>query len=195
MVHSRPWLAVATIVGTLWGWPASFAGIPQPLSEATVAELAAHASTIVIGRCIDVRSDWDAQGRVIQTLATYEVERWIKGSRTGGQVRVRLLGGTVGEISQVAVGGPVARTGERVVLFLSPADDAFALADWNRGKLPVVSNGSGADVIVAAASADPLPRRTPGRVQPDPVSGPTSQVEIPVHALERIVRGAEEAAP
>jgi len=91
------------------------------------AELAAKASSVVLGNVLSVESFWTKSGRIIVTEAMVEVEDAVLGEAPS-VVRVRTFGGTVNGYTVEAHGFPTFAKGERVLLFLEqdkadPDDD------------------------------------------------------------------------
>lgn len=114
--------------------------------------VARDAAVIVRGTLGPVTSAWDDAHEVIYSYAPIQVERYLGG--TGPRtLMVREAGGTVGDYTQEAIGFPVLREGQEVVLFLSPWEDS---ADWrieayNQGKYRVTRTAQGVMV-----SPDPV---------------------------------------
>src|ERR1700674_3190956 len=65
----------------------------------------ADADSIVLGRCVGTRSEWDPTHRWIITYSTFQVEKTLKGS-PGQQVTVATPGGHVGDVYQDSIGVP-----------------------------------------------------------------------------------------
>lgn len=104
---------------------------PTTLAHMSVAKLT-HVSTLILrARCVENSAAWDAGE--IWTFSTYEPTEVWKGS-TPSRVRVRLLGGRVGNLTSNVSGIPRFRTGEDVVLFLVPATRGdFSVVSWVQG--------------------------------------------------------------
>jgi len=93
-----------------------------PLSALTVKplsfeELVGESAAVVHGRVTDVRSQWTADRRGIESLVVVDAIDYLKGS-WGGQVIVRVPGGQVGTFVNLIPGAPRFVEGDRVVLFL-----------------------------------------------------------------------------
>lgn len=82
----------------------------------------------------------DANGRLIHTYAEVLVSGYLAGSG-GSSVIVKEVGGTVNGYTQEVVGFPMLRTGEEVVLFLAPWDEAFRIQGYAQGKYLVSHEG------------------------------------------------------
>jgi hypothetical protein len=85
--------------------------------EDDLHSIAQRSDTIVLARCVEMRSHWDEDGRVIVTDATLTVERAFKGDDTGSII-VRVLGGRVGNVGMGVSHGAIFAPGERVVALL-----------------------------------------------------------------------------
>lgn len=93
-----------------------------PLSALTVkplsfAELVHESAAVVHGRVTDVRGQWTADRRGIESLVVVEVFDYLKGG-LGEEVTVRVPGGQVGTFVNIIPGAPRFAEGDRVVLFL-----------------------------------------------------------------------------
>ena len=120
-----------------------------PLSASQFIELpfdrvAREASLIVRGTVENTWSAWDDSHEVIFTYATVRVGRYF-GEATGPDTLViREVGGTVDGYTQEAIGFPVIRSGEDVVLMLSKWDDGseYRIHAFNQGKYLVKMRGT-----------------------------------------------------
>ncbi|MGD0401729.1 MAG: hypothetical protein ABSB66_00910 [Candidatus Acidiferrales bacterium] len=108
------------------------AGIaPTTLSHMSVAKLTRVSSLILRARCVENYTAWDAGE--IWTFTTYEPTEVWKGSAQA-RVRVRLLGGRLGNLTSNVSGVPRFRAGEDVVLFLAPTTRGdFSVVSWVQG--------------------------------------------------------------
>jgi hypothetical protein len=112
----------------------------MPLSASQFIEqdfgsVAASAKYAVRGQVVDTWTAWDDAHEVIYTYATLRVTRYF-GEVTGPDTLVvREVGGTVGDYVQEAIGFPVIRRGEQVVLFLSEWENGdLRIHAYNQGK-------------------------------------------------------------
>jgi hypothetical protein len=97
----------------------------------SVAKLTHVSSLILRARCVENSAAWDAGE--IWTFTAYEPTEVWKGSAQS-RVRVRLLGGRVGNLSSNISGVPRFRAGEDVVLFLAPTTRGdFSVVSWVQG--------------------------------------------------------------
>lgn len=108
-----------------------------------------QSSTLIVrGTVGPVTAAWNDGGEVIFSSANLEVNRYYAGH--GPQVlRIREVGGTVGEYTQQAIGFPELREGEEVVLMLTRWDDSdeWRIHAYRQGKFVVRGNRVGEDPI------------------------------------------------
>jgi hypothetical protein len=125
-----------------------------PLSASQFIEMpfdkvAREATLVVQGTIGQTFSGWDDAHEVIYTYATVHVSRYF-GETTGPDtLMIREVGGTVDGYTMEAIGFPVIRSGERVVLLLSQWEDGadYRIHGYNQGKY-LVRNRGGIDVLV-----------------------------------------------
>ena len=87
-----------------------------------LAELTASADQIVVGDVLSANSAWDNGHRNIYSTIEISVQESWKGvAPSDGKIRIRQLGGTVGEIEMTVHGMPRFAPGERALLFLRQA--------------------------------------------------------------------------
>ena len=104
---------------------------PTTLAHMSVAKLTHVSRLILRARCVENSTAWDAGE--IWTFTAYEPTEVWKGSAQS-RVRVRLLGGRVGNLTSNVSGVPRFRAGEDVVLFLAPTTrDDFSVVSWVQG--------------------------------------------------------------
>lgn len=106
--------------------------------------LVAESDSVVRGRVGQVWSQWDDAREVIYTYAEVQVSGYIAGSGSATIV-VKEVGGTVGDYTQEAIGFPVLRSGEDVVLFLTTWEDSghHRIAGYRQGKYLVAKDAAG----------------------------------------------------
>ena len=104
---------------------AAFTGLALPLATASLlramdlATLTAGADQIVIGEVLSAESTWDGEHRSIYSTIEIGVQESWKGSLpTNGRIRIRQLGGRVGQVEMTVVGMPRFTRGERALVFL-----------------------------------------------------------------------------
>jgi len=105
--------------------------------------LSREASSIVVGKVLDTQSRWEDGN--IYTYVTISVELYVKGAGDR-QVTIKVLGGTVGDITEWVSDAPIFQVGERNLLFLKDN----AVVGWSQGKFAII----GRDVMVEDAPVD-----------------------------------------
>lgn len=116
-------------------------------------KLARNATVVVRATVGPVTSSWDDAHETIFSTANLTVTRYLAGK--GPEVlRIREVGGTVGNYTQEAIGFPVLREGQQVVLFLTRWDDNgdWRIDGFNAGKYIVTGLRDGAEMV----SQDPV---------------------------------------
>lgn len=124
-------------------------------------QVARESALIVRGTVGETWSAWDDAHEIIFTYATVRVDRYF-GEATGPDtLLVREVGGTVDGYTQEAIGFPMIRSGEDVVLMLSKWDDSadFRIHAYNQGKFLVRQRMDGIETLVS----DPV-RQGEGRL-------------------------------
>src|ERR1051325_5247807 len=113
---SRRVLMLALAVAVMWR-PAVHATTVAPMAFADVVN---QAETIFIGDVIQTRSVWETHGsaRSITTRVTFDVVRVLKGT-VASRTELSFAGGTIDDTSEIIVGMPVFKAGDRDVLFVS----------------------------------------------------------------------------
>jgi hypothetical protein len=128
-------------------------------------------SAIVRGTVVGpVTSAWDPSGEVIYSYATVRIDEYLTGSGPL-EIRIREVGGTVGDYTQQAIGFPELRSNESVVLLLTSWDDGpeYRIHAYSRGKYLVRENARG---LMLFADSQPQGSRAgadakQGAVEPD----------------------------
>ncbi len=117
----------------------------------TVGRLARTAQVIVRARCVSNFPQW--KGGEIWTITAFEpIELW-KGSASG-QLEVRLIGGTFGNITSNVSGVPRFRPGEDVILFLEPVSPGgYSVESWVQGTFRVRHDPKTGDSFVTQDTA------------------------------------------
>ena len=130
-------------LSVLFAIPICAGGPPATYRKpADLQYLTQNAQIILVGRCTDIKSTWNAEQTLISTYTSYDVVEAIKGASSDQQVVVKTLGGTVGSITQMMVGGPTFEVGERALLFLAASDElaTFRIQGLRQGKLRIYSD-------------------------------------------------------
>jgi len=111
------WLALT--VCALAAVPVAMATLMRAMD---LPELTASADQIVVGDVLSTESAWDSGHRNIYSTIEISVQESWKGATPGdGRIRIRQLGGTVGDIEMTVHGMARFAPGERALLFLHQA--------------------------------------------------------------------------
>ena len=135
------------------------------LERMSVAKMTQAAQLVVRAQCVANSTGWD--GGEIWTFTSFAVEDAWKGAPSGAaqQLTVRLLGGSVGNLSSTVSGVPRFRPGEEVILFLqSTARGDYSIVSWVQGTFRIRRDArSGAEIVVQDTAAfdtyDPATRQ------------------------------------
>jgi hypothetical protein len=140
--------------------------VAVPLSALTVRPLSFPAlvqesTAVVQGRVTDVRAQWTADRRGIESLVVVDVAEYLKGD-LGAHLTVRVPGGRVGSFVNIIPGAPRFVAGDRVVLFLTTDGPSIpVITGTSQGVFRVSTDATtGATMVVppvidAAAPATP----------------------------------------
>lgn len=122
------------------------------LVPAEFREIVSGSQLIVYGRVTDVRPEWTADRRRINTLVSVEVSAYLKGgpART---VTIRVPGGKIGRYTSVTVGAPQFTPGDEAVFFLTARGPSVAsVFGLSQGIFRVrVDAGTGRRLVVPPA--------------------------------------------
>lgn len=121
--------------------------------EQMIRQLSQGSDLIVTGRCLDTRSMWIENNRVLVTLATIDVGETLKGE-PGQTVTVVLPGGIDANrrfpVAMTYPGAPTIAAEEEVFLFLdhdTSVESGWAVSGFSEGKFSVVSDGNGRKLV------------------------------------------------
>ncbi|HEY4879901.1 MAG TPA: hypothetical protein VIH97_12315, partial [Candidatus Acidoferrales bacterium] len=105
------------------------------LVRMSVAQMTQAAQLVVRVRCVSNSTAWDAGE--IWTFTSFAVEETWKGSQSASSnsvLTVRLLGGTIGNLTSTVSGIPRFVPGEDVILFLEPTTRSdYSVVSWIQG--------------------------------------------------------------
>src|ERR1019366_6906997 len=80
-------------------------------------ELVQKSDSIIEGHVDSVVSQWDTSVKLIYTYISIRIDEQVKGSN-GQSLTIKQVGGRVGSLDMNAVGMPVFKAGQQLVLFL-----------------------------------------------------------------------------
>ncbi len=119
------------------------------LLKLELKNLVAHAEAVVEAEVVSSRGFWSEDRRSIDTETTLRVERGLlgrQGPAAGQTIKVRTLGGKVGNVRMHVAGAPRLRKGERLVLFLEQRQGHRWVVGMNQGVFDLVQQDGKAHV-------------------------------------------------
>jgi hypothetical protein len=150
--YTRRFWLVWTLVSAL----GCVSGDAAVLIHLTFEEMTEQSSAIVLGRCVEVRSEWNADRSNIITHNVFEVRQYYKGN-LGQRITITELGGQVGEWVAEYSGVPRFQVGEEAVLFVwTGPQGRHQVIGLTQGKFRVGRDGAtGEAVLRQTLSAEP----------------------------------------
>jgi hypothetical protein len=118
--------------------------VAVPRAEATLArampfdDKVENAASIVLGKCVSTRSQWDADHRWIVTYSTFKVEQSLKGDAPP-EITIVTPGGEVGGLHQDTIGVPSFREGEENVVFTKNTNMGPTVLYFDQGTYDVAA--------------------------------------------------------
>jgi len=115
--------------------------LSQQLST-EINALTEGADVILIGKVSEQNSSWNEDNTRIYTLATIQVEEYLKGNNNGGPLVVRYLGGEVGDVGELYSHMPRFEDKEEVLVFLKrdEINDDYKVFNGEDGKISVIND-------------------------------------------------------
>ncbi len=115
------------------------------LIKLELENLVAHADAVVQGEVLSSRSYLTPDGRSIETESILKVEQrlQINGDKDGQTVKVRTLGGKVGDIRMHVPGSPRLKKGQSVLLFLTQRGGHNWVLGMNQGVFDLATGPGG----------------------------------------------------
>jgi hypothetical protein len=139
----------------------SSVAVGSTIEHMSLARMAKTAPLILRARCVANVARWDAGE--IWTFTELETEDLWKG-RAPSALTIRLLGGSVGNITSTVSGAPRFQAGEDVVLFLEPTRlGDYSIESWAQGTFRIRRDArTGRDIVTqdtaSVATFDPKTR-------------------------------------
>jgi len=106
------------------------------VERVTIEDLAKKARSIVQGKVRGARTYWSANGKVILTTYTIDVEEAIKG-QPGRTVELTTLGGQIGDVTLYVAGMPAFHSGERAIVFVEQSGSYSVVSGLSQGKFTI----------------------------------------------------------
>jgi hypothetical protein len=151
-----------------------------------------RASAVVLATVASQESRWNDARTKIYTYTELDVHDDFKGEKRGKRVRVRQLGGKVGNIGCYVPGTPTFRKGEKVLAFLEPLkkdETCFRVVGMAQGKYSVREDGTAVRKLsgLHVVGADPERLREESRVSLDKLIG-SVRAAVAAEARQKNVR-------
>jgi hypothetical protein len=149
-------------------------------------QLVSESSSVVYGRVIDVRSQWTADRRFIESVVSIEVLRGIKGG-AHESIAFTVPGGQVGRYLNVIPGAPVFAAGDHAVFFLTAHGPRLPVTTGlTQGIYRVQRDARSGEMLVMPPVLEPA---SGGRI----VRGDVRRKPMSLSAFEGSVRAADRA--
>ena len=156
-----------TILLSLFAITPTLATTVSPLS---FEQLVKESSAVVYGRVVDVRPQWTADRRFIESVVSVEVITGMKGS-AGERIAFTVPGGQVGRSLNVIPGAPVFAPGDLAVFFLTAHGARLPVTTGlTQGIYRVQRDAASGSMLVAPPVLDAPGRIERGDVRRKPVS-------------------------
>jgi hypothetical protein len=110
------------------------------LTSSEVESMSKNADLIITGKVVEQNSSWNENQTRIYTLATIQVEEYLKGNNNSGAVVVSYPGGEVGEVGEMYSHMPRFEDNEEVLVFLKKDDNStnYKVFHGEEGKINVI---------------------------------------------------------
>ena len=133
-------------------------------------QLVNASQSVVYGRVSDVRAQWTADRRFIESVVTVEILRGMKGS-AGESIAFTVPGGQVGRYLNVIPGAPSFAPGDLAVFFLTAQGPRLPVTTGlTQGIYRVQRDTSSGEMLVVPPVTDVAGRVARGDVRRKPVS-------------------------
>lgn len=112
-------------------------------------QMSTEAEAIIIGKVVDLKSEWNKDKTQIVTDVTVFVDEYLKGSNRQKTIVVSHLGGEVDGVGELYSHTPVFNSDEEVLLFIeSNSENKMFLLGGEEGKLVIKNNpGDGVKLV------------------------------------------------
>ncbi len=175
----KPLLAVAAVSLLL-----PIAAQASLAKAASFDEKVENANAIILGKCTQQRSGWDADHKWILTWSTFKVEKAMKGGQPA-EVTVVVPGGSVNGIHQESIGMPVFREGEDNVLFIRDTPSGPTVLYFEQGAYDVVRDSKGTRIVQPVSTGSVFIDTQRGTAAAPESARPLAQFESEVGASIR----------
>src|SRR5262245_25811107 len=118
-------------------------------------DLVKKARTIVVGKVTGSRTYWSANGKLILTDYTVEVDETLKG-QAARRMAVTAIGGKIGDLELHVSGMPAFQQGENAVVFIEQSGGYQTVVGLGQGRF-TVTNGEVANKVGGLTFPDGRP--------------------------------------
>ena len=117
-----------------------------------IKDLSKDADLIITGKVSQQISSWNEDKTRIYTIATVQVEDYIKGSVTGNSVSVKYLGGEVGDVGETYSHIPTFVNNEEVLIFLKKNENKsdYSVLYGEEGKISLVNDSQTGELVTSS---------------------------------------------
>jgi len=124
--------------------------LPQT-NQDKIKLLTEQSDAIITGKVLTKKSDWNENKSRIFTIATIEVEEYLKGNGNDHQVKIYYPGGEVGEVGEQYSHMPKLNDDEEVLLFMKKDKDekSFKILNGEDGKLTLYKDNITGEKVTA----------------------------------------------
>ena len=139
----RLMISTFLLLSTMWNFTYSLT-----IARASLEELTSESELIIYARVAVSECRWEDEARrTINTIAQLEVLEVIKG-QIPDQVKIRQLGGQIGDWGMVVSGTPYLRSGDEAIFFLLPRDEYFEIHSMALGLFRIYQDETGRPKVV-----------------------------------------------
>ncbi len=125
-----------------------------------LTDLVQRAGAVFVGKAVKTQMHWTADRKHIVTDTTFQVGTPLRGTRLGGQVTVRSLGGVVDGIGMRVSGSPSFKKGDEVLLFTEKRGAHRYVVGMTQGAYRVSRDAKNRATVRVNLSGVSLARRT-----------------------------------
>jgi hypothetical protein len=117
-----------------------------------IKDLSKDADLIITGKVSQQTSSWNEDKTRIYTIATIQVEDYIKGNVTGNSVSVKYLGGEVGDVGETYSHVPTFENNEDVLIFLkkNESNSDFSVLYGEEGKISLINDSQTGELLTSS---------------------------------------------
>jgi len=115
----------------------------------SLKELIANSDAIITGKVTQQTSSWNEDKTRIYTLATLQVDEYIKGNNGENTVTIKYLGGEVGDVGELYSHMPRFEDNEEVLVFLNKDGNKsdYKVSNGENGKISLITDSRTGELI------------------------------------------------